>query len=334
MVGLLLLYQLLTALAGQVWGLAQVQKIGTLCVALAILLLTMSIFLIGAGGITSKKVSYQAGSDEDIAGESLLPLAPPVGLEVVGDAPLQRDEEVGEKFHGGATRQWNLKQCVVSLDYWILWTSMYMGIGAGFTFLNNLGQHVEALGGREGGQEVYVLLFATFNCLGRMMCGFGSEWLLHKYGVPRTVMLLGLSASTACVYALVGTAGLNYLLPLAMLAGLMFGGHWCLMPSCTSELFGATHFAANQSIMHLATAVGAFTLSTQLAGNLFQNKGQAHGDPKGTCYGTDCFRTVYWIIAAGALVQTFLSLTLLLRSKALYRTIHCSLQKFDEETNS
>jgi hypothetical protein len=72
----------------------------------------------------------------------------------------------------------------------------------------------------------------------------------------RTVMLLGLSASTACVYALVGTAGLNYLLPLAMLAGLMFGGHWCLMPSCTSELFGATHFAANQSIMHLATAVG------------------------------------------------------------------------------
>jgi hypothetical protein len=56
MVGLLLLYQLLTALAGQVWGLAQVQKIGTLCVALAILLLTMSIFLIGAGGITSKKV--------------------------------------------------------------------------------------------------------------------------------------------------------------------------------------------------------------------------------------------------------------------------------------
>jgi hypothetical protein len=85
--------------------------------------------------------SYQAGSDEDIAGESLLPLAPPVGLEVVGDAPLQRDEEVGEKFHGGATRQWNLKQCVVSLDYWILWTSMYMGIGAGFTFLNNLGIH-------------------------------------------------------------------------------------------------------------------------------------------------------------------------------------------------
>lgn len=49
------------------------------------------------------------------------------------------------------------------------------------------GQHVEALGSQQGGQEVYVLLFATFNCLGRMLCGFGSEWLLHRYAVPRYV---------------------------------------------------------------------------------------------------------------------------------------------------
>lgn len=47
------------------------------------------------------------------------------------------------------------------------------------------GQQVEALGGQPGGQEVYVLLFATFNCLGRMVCGFGSEWLLHRFALPR-----------------------------------------------------------------------------------------------------------------------------------------------------
>ena len=74
-------------------------------------------------------------------------------------------------------------------------------------------------------------------------------------------MLLGLSACTACVYALVATAGLKLLLPLAMLAGLVFGGHWALMPSCTSELFGSTHFAANQSLIHLATAVGGVLFS-------------------------------------------------------------------------
>lgn len=52
-------------------------------------------------------------------------------------------------------------------------------------WLASAGQHVESLGGAEGGQEVYVLLFATFNCLGRMVCGFGSEWLLHRYALPR-----------------------------------------------------------------------------------------------------------------------------------------------------
>jgi len=54
MVGLLLLYQLLTALAGQIWGLAQAQKVGILCAALVILLVTMSTFFAGAGGVISK----------------------------------------------------------------------------------------------------------------------------------------------------------------------------------------------------------------------------------------------------------------------------------------
>lgn len=99
-----------------------------------------------------------------------------------------------------------------------------------------------------------------------------------------------MSLSTAVLYCLIAIAGLKFLLPLAMLAGLVFGAHWALMPSCTSELFGARHFAANQSIIHLATAVGAFTLSTELAGNLYQHRGKMHGDPKGSCKGKDCFR--------------------------------------------
>lgn len=55
-------------------------------------------------------------------------------------APPQGGVDARNKCHGGATRQWDLRQCVVSLDYWILWTSMYIGIGSGFTFLNNLGE--------------------------------------------------------------------------------------------------------------------------------------------------------------------------------------------------
>ena len=39
-----------------------------------------------------------------------------------------------------ALRQWNLPQCLLSFEYWVLWLAMYIGIGSGFTFLNNLGE--------------------------------------------------------------------------------------------------------------------------------------------------------------------------------------------------
>ena len=50
------------------------------------------------------------------------------------------------------------------------------------------GQHVESLGAHKGAQETYVLLFATFNCLGRMLCGFFSEMGLHHYALPRYLL--------------------------------------------------------------------------------------------------------------------------------------------------
>ena len=46
--------------------------------------------------------------------------------------------------------------------------------------MRSAGQHVESLGGRAGSQAIYVLIFTSFSCAGRMFCGFGSEWLLHR----------------------------------------------------------------------------------------------------------------------------------------------------------
>lgn len=113
---------------------------------------------------------------------------------------------------------------------------------------------------------------------------------LKHHQCCRTAVLLGFSLGTAVIYALVALAGLKTLLACSVLAGLAFGAHWALMPCCTSDLFGPRHFAANQSIVHLSTAVGALLLSTELAATLFQERGIAHGDPPTTCFGSDCFR--------------------------------------------
>ena len=38
-------------------------------------------------------------------------------------------------------------RCQVRVDFWILWSALLVGMGAGFTMLNNLSQMVESLGG-------------------------------------------------------------------------------------------------------------------------------------------------------------------------------------------
>lgn len=70
-------------------------------------------------------------------------------------------------------------------NYWILWCALCVGMGAGFTMLNNLAQIVESLGGDKQAQGVYVLLFTTVNTIGRMVAGFLPEKLLHTRGTPR-----------------------------------------------------------------------------------------------------------------------------------------------------
>ena len=67
----------------------------------------------------------------------------------------------------------------------------------------------------------------------------------------------------------------------------MYSNSWQVL---TSELFGLTHFASNHSVMHLAPTIGGLLLSALLAGNLYDEAGKSHGDPRGSCFGQDCYR--------------------------------------------
>lgn len=62
------------------------------------------------------------------------------------------------------------------------------------------------------------------------------------------------------------------------------------MQVLTSELFGLQHFASNHSVMHVAPTLGGLIMSATLAGNLYQRAGDAHDDPRGQCFGPDCYR--------------------------------------------
>lgn len=58
-----------------------------------------------------------------------------------GSADASAGESTAARREGKAIilREWTLPQCLCSLDYWILWSGLFIGIGSGFTLLNNFG---------------------------------------------------------------------------------------------------------------------------------------------------------------------------------------------------
>ncbi|BDA41740.1 Protein NUCLEAR FUSION DEFECTIVE 4 [Coccomyxa sp. Obi] len=337
--GAIVFYQLITASISEVHPYTMSQQRG---IMIGVLLLLFLVLLtpIGSGGLKSRPAPLPATEDnswrddggEDVESAQLLrnagdQSAPAnAGDQSKNGGRLQNNE--------GGMPEYTLPQCLVSLNYWMLWSALMVGMGAGFTMLNNLGQMVEALGGRREGQGIYVLLFTTLNTVGRMVGGYVPERLLHARGTPRTIFAVVASLMTCLAALLSAFTNLRWLLACAMMLGFVFGWHWSLMPVLTSELFGLHHFASNHAVMHLAPTVGGFLCSALLAGNVYDIRGTSHGDPYGTCYGRDCYRLSYLVIAGMAGLQSFASYWLFLRTREVYREEYKRLCRFEQETHA
>lgn len=62
-------------------------------------------------------------------------------------------------------------------------------------------------------------------------------------------------------------------------------------------------------------------MATLLAGTVYQHGINRHGDERNTCYGADCFRLTFEIIAGLAGISVILSFVLWQRSRAAYSSI-------------
>ncbi|CAL5228367.1 g11486 [Coccomyxa viridis] len=212
-------------------------------------------------------------------------------------------------------------QCLLSVNFWLLFISFCVGCGTGLVFLNNIAQLVSALGGG-GSPAVYVSVFSVSSCAGRLLLGYGPEALQHKRGVPRPVFLILISALTALVSLACAFATLPALIPAAVFAGLAFGAHWSLIPALASELFGLRFFASNYCLLQLAPALGGFALATELAGALYDRQAAAQ-DNHTYCKGSLCFRQAFLVCTGLCLCATAASAALYMRSRALYRQRYC-----------
>jgi hypothetical protein len=205
-----------------------------------------------------------------------------------------------------------------SPDFYLLFFSLALGLGAGITVINNLSQMVGAYpalslqsagdaANKSGGfSHGLIKLLACANTLGRLFSGSASDFLSARRSrdaVTRTEFTTWCFVLMSCGMALlliVPDASPAPLLALGVgVVGWAFGSLFWAMPTLVMELFGSKHFGANRGIVGLSPAIGGYLLSTKVAGRVYA---AAAADGVECAAGGACYRDAWGINLACATV--------------------------------
>lgn len=228
---------------------------------------------------------------------------------------------------------YSLTDCLTfkTVNFWIVACVCGIGIASGVSFINCSPQMIVSLGGNPGSKTVVVTFFGIASCAGRMFFGALSEHALHAHGYSRCDFLLLASAGGLLTnLALADTTSSSALYPLAFLSGFWFGGHWSLLPSLSSELFGLESFASIYTVLQLFPAVAAYILAGYI-GSVYDSTGRHHGDPHHICLGSDCFQSSFLTISVLCGFACALALWLKLKTQRLYVSLSNSLRAFERD---
>ncbi|KAL1218414.1 Protein NUCLEAR FUSION DEFECTIVE 4 [Cardamine amara subsp. amara] len=213
-----------------------------------------------------------------------------------------------------------LRQAFVKADFWLLWFLYFLGVGSGITVLNNLAQVGIAVG--IDNTTVLLCLFSFFNFVGRLSSGAISEHFVKSRAMPRTVWMTLAQFLMVVAFILYAVSSTTTLYLATGLLGICYGFQYSLMVPTASELFGLEHFGIIYGFMLLGNPIGAALFSGLLAGRLYDAEAIRKGSL--TCYGPECFRLTFVILACLCGVATMLSVILTVRIRPVYRSLYGS----------
>lgn len=104
------------------------------------------------------------------------------------------------------------------------------------------------------------------------------------------------------------------------LLGVCYGVQFTTMVPTASELFGLKHFGIIFNFMSLGNPLGAYLFSGLLAGLLYDN--EASKQHSATCFGPNCFRFTFLILAGVCGLGTILSIVLTMRIRPVYQMLY------------
>ncbi|XP_059669148.1 protein NUCLEAR FUSION DEFECTIVE 4-like [Cornus florida] len=291
-----------------------------------------------------KQVSAPTSSVGVVVEEPPLPEPKPVEAAAESSTTLIAKKEEAPCCGGNIFKKpprgedYGIMQALLSLDMIILFVATLCGLGCSLTAIDNLGQIGESLGYPTQTISTFVSLMSIWNYFGRVAAGFGSEKILTKWKIPRT-LIMTFSLLLPCV----GDILIAFPFPgsvyvASLLLGFSYGAQLTLVFVIISELFGLKNYATLFNCGQLASPIGSYVLNVRIVGKLYDEEALKQLALKGmtrsmvkelTCIGKQCYRLSFIILAVTNLVGALISLILVYRTVAYYKSD--IYKKFREE---
>ena len=96
---------------------------------------------------------------------------------------------------------------------------------------------------------------------------------------------------------------------------MVHSGHWSLMPTITSDLFGVKHLGTIFNPIGIASPIGSYIFSVRVIGYIYDK--EASGEDH-SCVGARCFLLSLFIMASLAFLGFLFVIALFQRTKRFY----------------
>ncbi|GMH11243.1 hypothetical protein Nepgr_013084 [Nepenthes gracilis] len=224
---------------------------------------------------------------------------------------------------------YTILQALFSIDMIILFFATICGIGGTLTAIDNLGQIGTSLGYPTNSISTFVSLVSIWNYLGRVVSGFGSEYFLDKYKIPRPLMLTFIMLLSCVGHLLIAFGVPNGVYVASVVIGFCFGAQWPLLFAIISEIFGLKYYSTLYNFGAVASPIGGYILNVRVTGHLYDREARRQmaalglrrkGGQELDCDGVECFKLAFVIITAATVLGAVVSLILVARTKKFYKS--------------
>ncbi|KAL8092437.1 protein NUCLEAR FUSION DEFECTIVE 4-like [Apium graveolens] len=264
--------------------------------------------------------------------------APSAEIKKIQDPDTPCFSNVFKKPERG--EDYTILQALLSTDMIILFLFSFCGLGSSLTAVDNLGQIGESLGYPTKTVKTFVSLLSIWNYFGRIFAGFVSESLLVNHKFPRPLMMTIVLLLSCIGHLLIAFPIPGSVYVASVIIGFSFGAQLPLIFAIISELFGLKYYSTLFNCGQLASPIGSYILNVKVTGPLYDRealkdlarKGLKRSDVKELiCMGAKCYRMAFIILASVTFFGALVSLILVARTQAFYKSD--IYKKFKDQEN-